>query len=821
MADIATLGIKVTTDGVQKASSDLDKLAKSGANAAKGAQQVAPAMDKAALSAKQLQAATRQLPMQFTDIFTGLASGQAPLQVLIQQGGQLKDTFGGVGPALRASAGYIAGLVNPITLVAGAAAALGLAWKEQQDRLDEFNVSLAKTNNFIGLTAQQLADLTEEIDRNSVATTGGVAEAINRVVSGGRIAADQLRQVSQAAAETAALTGQSVDSIVKKYEELAKDPLETLLKLNETEHFLTQAQYDRVKALQDEGRAQDAATEAIRIYLDNSNRMTSQVKANLSEISRSWLEVKEVASAAWREIGNFANTILGISRRQAEANSQLVASYVASFRTLDPSLFLRQIGAYARGIPTVLRGPAADFSGVTARTIGALTVDSSAIRDAQKAQEEFDRLRLSNLDKAAKLEVEIADIRKKGLAAGKSEAEIEKVIADARARYREAASGGRRGAGGGGGTDFGASLLQQIRQQIALNEEQAGSEKALTESQRLRIRVTEQLDTLGKKVSAQRLAEIQAELERLQTTDAAVQKAKEQIQIESSLLRLREQIARTEAARQQSNAVDLLGLGRGSDAVEQQRRALDIEYDYQNELRELYRQAAREKREVTQQEEDELKASRDRMLVMEQDYFSQRKAMQEDWRNGAVRAFEDYSARVNDVASATEEGLHGILGSLEDTFAEFYQTGKFDLRKFLDDVAAEIARFAARNLMRQIMGQFGGSTASSDGAGWTGTLASLFSSNWGFASGGFTGSGPKNKPAGIVHAGEYVLNAEAVRHLPMGYLDALNAGGRPGGMSVSMPQTFIVQGTPDRRTREQMARDTGREAQRGLARTGR
>ena len=37
MADIATLGIKVTTDGVAQASSDLDKLGRSGANAAVGA----------------------------------------------------------------------------------------------------------------------------------------------------------------------------------------------------------------------------------------------------------------------------------------------------------------------------------------------------------------------------------------------------------------------------------------------------------------------------------------------------------------------------------------------------------------------------------------------------------------------------------------------------------------------------------------------------------------------------------------------------------------------------------------------------------------
>ena len=51
---------------------------------------------KTGVSARQTETALRQLPAQFTDIFTSLASGQNPLMVLIQQGGQIKDSFGGV-----------------------------------------------------------------------------------------------------------------------------------------------------------------------------------------------------------------------------------------------------------------------------------------------------------------------------------------------------------------------------------------------------------------------------------------------------------------------------------------------------------------------------------------------------------------------------------------------------------------------------------------------------------------------------------------------------------------------------------------------------
>ena len=52
---------------------------------------------KTGATSKQTEQALRQLPSQFTDIFTSLAGGQNPLMVLIQQGGQIKDSFGGVG----------------------------------------------------------------------------------------------------------------------------------------------------------------------------------------------------------------------------------------------------------------------------------------------------------------------------------------------------------------------------------------------------------------------------------------------------------------------------------------------------------------------------------------------------------------------------------------------------------------------------------------------------------------------------------------------------------------------------------------------------
>lgn len=92
---------------------------------------------KATLSAGQLRNATHQLPMQFTDIWVSLAAGQSPMMVLIQQGSQIKDSFGGVGMAARAMGGYIMGLINPITLAAAAVAAGAYAWVQWGDAAEK------------------------------------------------------------------------------------------------------------------------------------------------------------------------------------------------------------------------------------------------------------------------------------------------------------------------------------------------------------------------------------------------------------------------------------------------------------------------------------------------------------------------------------------------------------------------------------------------------------------------------------------------------------------------------------------------------------
>lgn len=143
------------------------------------------------MSAKQTAAALRGVPAQFTDIATSLASGQAPLTVLLQQGGQLKDMFGGAGAAARALGGYVVGLVNPFTLAAGAAGALAVAFYQVEAESSALNKQLVLSGNVAGLTASQITSMAVAVG-SAAGNHGKAAEVLGLLAATGRVAEEQL-----------------------------------------------------------------------------------------------------------------------------------------------------------------------------------------------------------------------------------------------------------------------------------------------------------------------------------------------------------------------------------------------------------------------------------------------------------------------------------------------------------------------------------------------------------------------------------------------------------------------------------------------------
>lgn len=458
---------------------------------ANAANVVAKATRTAAISQGQYNMAMRQLPAQITDIFTGLASGQSPFIVLIQQGGQLKDSFGGVVPAARALLGAISPLAIAGGAAAGAIAALAYASIEAASDQAELTKALLQTGNFADTSAGEVDALIEKLAELDSVTVGGAREALLATAASGRIAGDQFERVATTAARMEVATGQSIDTTIEKFEQIAQDPVAALLKLNETEHFLTQAQLDRVRALVEEGKEQDAAAEGARIYADRLSDIASAAEAARPHLSRMWQETKEGASAAWEETKNFAEFL------------------AASAERFNKRSFLQKMGPAAGflGIADLYNAEPPAAAAVSAVPGAVDSAEEKRKQDAQKTRErereQFLAAEARYLDDAARKEKEIAaaqDLVTKGTI---TQAEADKRIADINDAFARRAAKTKSDAERE--QEAAERELENLTKQATLLGTVADGEKRVSEEARVRYEIEQGAYQLASAATKQQL----------------------------------------------------------------------------------------------------------------------------------------------------------------------------------------------------------------------------------------------------------------------------------------------------------------------------
>lgn len=387
---------------------------------------VARGFNRVGMSSAQMQAAMRGVPAQFTDIFTSLQAGQNPLTVFLQQGGQLKDMFGGIGPAARAMGAYVAGLVNPFTLGAVAIGAAGIAAYKGASEFSDFSRTLINTGGTAGVTADQLMDMAASIDAvNSGLTQSRSAEVLDEMVKAGVRGEAQLRRYAQAAAEFEAAGGASAETVAKNFEELGRNPVEASSKLTQSMGYLTAAIYQQIRSLEEQGRTLEAAKVAQDAYASALEGRTPALLQNLGAIERGWLAVKSGAKEAWDAMLNvgrpdsLSDQIKAVEDRLAAARGHKTLGAGNGFDVPDPRTAADKALLESLREQQRLSGRSADLAAERAQR------EQAAVTWLQQG-DQF-------LNSQARLERDIAKARQQGLAAGKSEEEIEKRVQAIRA----------------------------------------------------------------------------------------------------------------------------------------------------------------------------------------------------------------------------------------------------------------------------------------------------------------------------------------------------------------------------------------------------
>ncbi len=785
MTDIAQLGYAVDSSQLTRGTVELDKHSAAAQRTGAASAKLEKDFRRLRQAEADLTMLNRQLPMQFTDIAVGIATGQRPMYILLQQGGQLKDLAGGIVPALKAMAGYVYGLINPFTLAAGAAAVLVAAWADAEADSTAFNRALLLTGNYANKSNAQLEAMVDSLSDLQGVTKGGARDALLQVAQTGRFTGETFDMVAQAAARMEASAGQSVEDTVKKFESIAKDPVKALLKLNETEHFLTQAQLDRVDALVKEGKEQDAAAYGAEAYAGRLNDIADAAERARPHLSSMWQEAKQGASDAWEATKDFAEFLAAAGQKFEQ---------MSWWKKLSPT----------GGMLSVIKAlRSAEPAAPVTIPLVAGAVDSKAAEAAEKARQDaardFEQFRSNSLAKAVKLEEQIKKMRAAGVLLGKQETELAKVEAEMRARYAESLPKGRKK------EDPTDALVKRLQDQIALNKEAAASDDRLTATERMLVQVRTELERIGAKGSATNKALIATLIEQAKASDAAAVAAEKQRKAEEALAQLKERTALAEQNRQRSNQADLAELTGSGEAAQMLRRQLDIHRWYEDQVAELRRQAAREKRDVTAGEEAELKASLDRQLEAERLFQQRRQALMGDWRVGADRALDAYRDKARDIASQVEDIWAEGLNTLEDLGVDALTNNLDDWQSYFDNLDKMILRFIIRQQLTKWMDgvHLGGGSGGSGSSGWVSDfLGALFGG--GRASGGDVRGdrvyqvGERNRPElATIGGAQYLIPGDR------GRVDPIGGGTARTPAAITVEQHFHTIGRIDPRTAAQ------------------
>jgi len=792
------------------------------------------------ISAGQTAQAMRQLPAQFTDIFTSLQGGMPFFTVLVQQGGQIKDSFGGVAPALKGVSSALLDMVNPYTVAAAAVGLVVFAWYDAEQQAQAYTKALVLSRNEAAATTLTLVDMAKKTSDALQVSAGAGAEVAQAVGSNGKIAAQNLQAVANAAVAMKEVSGQALEDTIALYAKLAEDPVKGAQKLNEQVNFMTVALYEQVKALQEQGRNQDAVTVITRAASDETVMALAKVRASQNPVIAGFKELWVEATKAWSAM----QSSVGLGPAAAQMQHLLA----------ENQRELAKLNALAsgdqRGLP-LARNPialAAMQKSIKDRSdkIKALAVDltkerkEAEVKAAEDASADFlqrqDAIIDSQASKEQKKKDEISRIngeaekvRRQAEAAGLIE-DVKKIeerraaaVAAIEKKYKEKPKAGNGSATRGAGLQGYKDDLVAEQAQITANTQLLRAQfsaREITAAEyysRMRELVQRNTDAQSKSLEQQvaylqrqsvagkeaigvnrQIGEIEARLTKIRTEGASA------LQVlsteEAAAMRARTNVIAAYAnalnasnqALQRQLATQAQRVGMGDREYEIQQRINDAYADQADKLRELQLQlnAGQVDQETFEAERATLMAKTLDRLQLIKDGYEDLRLAEGNWLAGASAAWANYQQEAGNYARQMGDTVTTVVGGFEDAWVRFTTTGKLSFSDLTKSVLADLSRIQIKQAIvgigNWISGSFAAQSGSINTAGNTAVTQGTSTINDdlfqrlmrnGKADGGYTGDGAKHDPRGIVHAGEVVWSqADIARAGGVGIVEAMRLG---------------------------------------------
>ena len=382
---------------------------------------------------RQVDYLSRALGPQITDIGVGLATGQNPLTVLLQQGGQLRDQFALAGVAGKdmgkmlteaaksmvtsikdvavavggllidavTSVGKSVGsfLISPfvllkqvlsgtisvtealatamkglstagILLVVTALATLIIEGTKFLKLQSDMSKAIALTGASMGMSTQQATELAQ-----NMASAGGSTLAYMEVITEfAKAGAKADATTVQLAKDMEKYLGKAASKTAEELAKIGDKPLSGLIETAKATGFVSIATLDNVHSLEKQGKTYEAIKVAQEAYILANQKIIDQVKSEMNPAQELWYKIKDGVTAVGEAIFNLVTS-------NAVIKTLMTTWEVFAVIVSEVWFVLKQT------VQTVI-----DLTNVITAPIGTkLAVFDAAMEAAQKAREEHDK----------------------------------------------------------------------------------------------------------------------------------------------------------------------------------------------------------------------------------------------------------------------------------------------------------------------------------------------------------------------------------------------------------------------------------------------
>lgn len=658
------------------------------------------AMNAAGISAGEYRQAIRMLPAQITDVVTSLASGMPVWMVAIQQGGQIKDSFGGIGNTFKVLLSYINPVTAGVGVLVGSLGLLAKAGYDSYKSITDMQNALIETGGYAGVTAEDLDSVSKKIAQTSNSTIGSIREIVTELASSGKYTREQIQNITKATAEWSASTGKSASQIIAEFDKIASDPVKGLEKLNKQYNFLEKGQLTYIDTLSRTKGETEAVSEATKLFADVMEKRMKSIADNATPLEKMWSDIKQWASDAWGWVGDHTLGALNLIIDVVQGTVIQVKMILAKGDEYISNFIASAIKA-TQSLPGM-----SDFGA-----------------DVLKEQENIVKSSRDNYDQlASELDAINARVEKGEMGyveAMKQRRTLEK-------QYSEETKEAIR------------KEAEEIEKRNRERNKQSKIVRSPTEqfdkeliSLKAQLKVLQEHKEIGQKLSAQREALFTTE-----ATIAVLREASSKRQLsaeEKALLASQEKVV--ELAKQKAEIGDQI-------VKQQQLNALtDKSLKFVNEMtaateqlnasrglstRDMERQAelAKITTDYINSGGGEGDEKLQNMIKAQNDYYAAEDAKRADWLAGAESAFADYGDSAMDMYGNVNEIASSALNGMTDMMVQFLTTGKANFADFAKNIISMIIKMIAQMVIfNTISGMMGGKTWSFAGGASSGASA--------------------------------------------------------------------------------------------------